>query len=53
MDAKEYSAVENFDYYYNHFKKISLLESLKLKGIDISDFYCENSLDLNAEINLK
>lgn len=53
-DALEFSHEENFDYYYNHFKKINALESLKKIGIDISDYYCEDLTNPKAlEVNAK
>ena len=52
QDADELSEELNFDYYYNHLKKINLLNQLKKSGFDISDFYCENLADVKAiEIN--
>lgn len=42
QDAKDFSDESNFDYYYNHLKKINALKSLKKNGIDISDYYCDD-----------
>lgn len=54
QDAKELSKEENFDYYYNHLKKINLLKNLKKNGIDISDIYCEDlTKDESERINKK
>lgn len=47
QDCEEFSELANFDYYYNNFKKINLLRDLNKKGIDISQFYCDNPLDPN------
>jgi replicative DNA helicase len=53
-DAMEFSKEENFDYYYTHLKKLNALEDLKKRGIDISDFYCEDLLRPQAhEINAR
>lgn len=52
QDIVEYSAVENFQYYYNRLKKINLLRDLKKQGFDISAFYCDDLTDPRAdEIN--
>ena len=54
QDVKDFSAVDNFDYYYNRLKKINLLRDLKKQGFDISDFYEEDSTNPRAiEINTK
>lgn len=37
---------DNFDYYYNRVKKYSFLRACKNCGIDISDIYDENLLDV-------
>lgn len=50
QDALDFSQIENFDYYYNHLKKINLLRDLEKSGTSISDFYVENPVnqqDLN------
>lgn len=53
-DAFEFSANENFLYYYNRLKKLNLLRDLQKKGIDTSKFYEENPLKKGAdEINAK
>ena len=49
QDCEEFSEVENFDFYYNQFRKINLLRELQKKGVDISSFYCENPLDKDYE----
>lgn len=41
-DAIDFSEEENFDYYYNHLKKINALKQLRLAGVDTSEFYCED-----------
>lgn len=41
-DCYEVSRPENFDYYYNRLKKLSLLRVLKKNNYDISDFFREN-----------
>ena len=52
QDALEFSEVGNFDYYYEHLKKINLLKSCQKMGIDTSNFYCENLTDPRAmEVN--
>ena len=51
-DIKEFSSVENFEYYYTRLKKINLLRDLKKQGFDVSAFYCEDMTDPRAdEIN--
>lgn len=49
QDIIEFSNVENFDYYYNRLKKINLLRDLKKQNFDISNFYCEDLTDPNAD----
>lgn len=52
QDAEEFSQEENFDYYYDHLKKINALKDLKKSGTDISEFYCEDITNPKAlEIN--
>ena len=51
-DIKEFSSVDNFDYYYTRLKKINLLRDLKKQGFDVSAFYCEDMTDPRSdEIN--
>lgn len=51
-DALEFSEEGNFDYYYNHLKKINAIKDLKKIGIDTSSFYCEDLTKSDAiEIN--
>lgn len=38
-DCVEYSEPENFKYYYDRLKKLSLLKTLGQKGYDISEYY--------------
>ena len=53
-DIKEFSSVENFDYYYTRLKKINLLRDLKKQGFDVSAFYCEDMTDPRSdEINAR
>ena len=52
QDALEYSEPDNFDYYYNHLKKVNLLKSMKKMGIDISEFYIDDPMNPDAsEVN--
>lgn len=52
QDALDFSKEENFDYYYNHLKKINAIESLKKIGVDTKEFYCEDLTSPKAiEIN--
>lgn len=54
QDAKDFSDVQNFDYYYNRLKKINLLRDLSKQGFDISDYYCDDLTSPRAtEINQK
>jgi replicative DNA helicase len=39
QDCEDISTLENFDYYYNKFKKYNLLNDLKSQGFDISSIY--------------
>ena len=52
QDVMDFSAIENFGYYYNRLKKINLLRDLKKQGFDISEFYEEDLTNPNSdEIN--
>ena len=42
QDTIELSEVENFNYYYQKFKKLNLLKDLERQGFDIKDFYEED-----------
>lgn len=54
QDCETYAEIHNFQYYYNNLKKINLLRDLEKDGKDISQFYCENTLDPNyTDINNK
>lgn len=54
QDCETYAEPENFSYYYNRFKKFSLLKDLQKSGKDISNFYCDDPLNLDADkINSK
>ena len=45
QDCEAYSELNNFNFYYNSFKKFALLRELEKSGKDISQFYCDNPLD--------
>ena len=45
QDCENFSDVNNFSYYYKKLKKINLLRELEKQGKDISQFYCEDSLN--------
>jgi len=49
QDIVELSEAENFDYYYNRFKKLNLLKDLEKGGFDISEFYESNLAAANAQ----
>lgn len=49
QDIIELSEVDNFDFYYNRFKKFNLLKDLKKQGFDISEFYCEDLTNPKSE----
>ena len=49
QDIIELSEVDNFDFYYNRFKKFNLLKDLKKQGFDVSEFYCEDLTNPKAE----
>lgn len=49
QDILELSAPENYNYYYTKLKKLNLLRDLKKSGFDVSEFYCEDLTDKNAE----
>lgn len=54
QDALEFADESNFDYYYNHLKKLNFLTDCKKSGIDISEYYCEDLTDARAiEVNEK
>ena len=44
QDALDLAQVENFDVYYNKFKKLKLIQDLKLLGYPTETIYCENML---------
>ena len=48
QDADYLSDENNFPYYYKKLKKFNLLEQLKKKGFDTSEFYIEDPLNPNA-----
>lgn len=45
QDCETLSELNNFDYYYNKFKKINLVRALQMSKNDIDGVYCENVLD--------
>ena len=49
-DAEDFAQLENFFYYYDRFKKLSLLRYLKSQGYDISEIYSEKPLSPKKEI---
>lgn len=49
QDAKDFSDIDNFDYYYNRLKKINLLRDLSKQGFDINDYYCDDLTNPRAE----
>jgi replicative DNA helicase len=49
QDIIELSEVDNFDFYYNRFKKFNLLKDLKKQGFDVSEFYCEDLTNPKSE----
>ena len=56
QDIIELSEVDNFDFYYNRFKKFNLLKDLKKQGFDVENFYCEDltnpkSQEINERFN--
>ena len=54
QDCEAYSELNNFNFYYNSFKKFALLRELEKSGKDISQFYCDNPLDPDYQkINTK
>ena len=48
QDAESLSDEENFSYYYKRLKKFNLLDMLKSKGYDTSEFYVEDALTPEA-----
>ena len=42
QDIEELAEVDNFQYYYDRFKKLNLLKDLQKSGFDISPFYCDD-----------
>lgn len=54
QDCETFCELENFNYYYNRFKKINLLRDLQKSGKSIDKFYSEDLLDSNSDsINQK
>lgn len=56
QDCEMNSTLENFYYYYNRLKKISLIRDLEKSGYPVSNVYSENPLDedytkINAEFD--
>lgn len=53
-DCMDLAETGNFEYYYTKLKKLNLLRGLKKMGYNTSQFYCEDSLNPDAEdINRK
>ena len=54
QDVEEFSNEENFPYYYSKLKKFNMLNAYQKIGVDISEFYIEDSFDPRAqEVNQK
>lgn len=54
QDIIEFSSVDSFDYYYNRLKKLNLLRDLKKQNFPVSEFYCEDLTNPQAdEINAR
>ena len=51
-DCYEYSALDNFDYYYKRLKKLSLIRTLKKNHYDVSYFFKEDCDTLQEENEL-
>ena len=51
-DCYEYSALDNFDYYYKRLKKLSLIRTLKKNHYDVSYFFKEDCDTLKEENEL-
>lgn len=47
VKAVELDEDKNFDFYYAKVKKMSLLRELKEVGFDVSDWYCDDMMDLS------
>lgn len=45
QDIEDFAEVNNFQYYYDRFKKLNLLKDLEKSGFDISIFYKEDITD--------
>lgn len=52
-DAEDFAQPDNFWIYYDRFKKLSALRSLKAMGHDISFIYDENIIDTKKEIEME
>lgn len=50
QDAIELAEPDNFEYYYTKFKKLKLVQDLKLSGYPTEKIYCENILLNEAQI---
>lgn len=53
LTAIEIAEVNNFKYYYDRLKKLSLLRSLKSMGFDVSDWYVEDLYDISKRQELE
>lgn len=52
QDCENNSEVSNFNYYYNHLKKLNFLKDIQKSGRNIDQFYCEDVLNPHyTEIN--
>lgn len=52
-DAEEFAQLDNFQYYYERFKKLSLLRYLKSQGYNIKDIYNEEIQSSKKEIEME
>lgn len=52
-DAEEFAQLDNFQYYYERFKKLSLLRYLKSQGYNIKDIYNEEVQSSKKEIEME
>ena len=52
-DAEDFAQLDNFFYYYDRFKKLSLLRYLKKQGYDVSEIYDEKITSPKKEIEME
>lgn len=50
QDCEAYCEPNNFNYYYNRFKKLTLLRELSKTGKDVSSIYSDDPLDDNHNV---